>query len=185
MPMVMAMIWTLIDENEYWYPVGSIPSIASAADGSLRLEYVVLGGDMAERRGADLAARIRAQIETKKSAEAVREADKKAREADGRRERKRLLADLLAFGQEIGHFEVTREKDVLILGLGDKQLRFEASGIADRVRVVGLDPEPRLFLHPELNRWVIAHAGRGGIEEQELLFDAGLERLMAEAFALG
>lgn len=140
---------------------------------------------MAERRGADLAARIRAKIEEKNSAEAAHKAEKKAREADGRKERKRLLADLSAFGQAIGHLDVTCEKDVLVLGLGDKELRFEASGIADRIRVSGLDPEPRLFLHPELNRWVVSHAGPGGVEEQELLFDAGLERLMAQAFELG
>jgi hypothetical protein len=139
---------------------------------------------MGERRGSRLAARLRAGIVANKQAAADAMAEKKAREAAGRAERKQLLEDLAAFGQAVGHLDVTVGTDVLILGLGEQSLRFEAQGIADRVRVKGLDPEPRLFLHPELDRWVVSRETAKGREVQELLFDEGLERMVAEAFSV-
>ncbi len=139
---------------------------------------------MGERRGSRLAARLRAQLDANREAAAKREREKKAKEADGRAERKQLLADLAAFGEAVGHLNVTVAKDVVILGYGKSTLRFEAQGIADRVRVKGLDPEPRLFFHSDLNRWVVSRETGRGPEDQELLFDVGLESLLAEALSL-
>ena len=139
---------------------------------------------MGERRGEGLAARFRASIEARVAEKRRAEAELKARQARGREERTKVLSDLAAFGEQVGHFDVTVGEDVVIFRYDDRTIRFEAQGIADRlvVRGDGLDKERRIFLHSQLDKWVLTRELTGGREDQEMLFDTGIIQLMGAVF---
>lgn len=133
-------------------------------------------------RGLGLAQRLRASIDAKAEAHRQAEDARKNRLQQARKARATLLRDLAAFGRALGHAKVTSTDEVVTIRLDGRGLRFEAVGEADEVRVQGDGlPEGYRILHSaELDRWGL-HPPRGA---PRLLFDAGLEELVARAFEL-
>ena len=135
---------------------------------------------MANDRGKTLAARIRGQLEKQEDDRLRAAADQASRGKRMRRERERLFKDLFEFGEAIGHIEIKSREGMLRFRLQKRELRFDAEGKEDRVRVSGGDVPDRtiLFMQEELNLWVVQTPNSLRKESQDLLFDTGLEQLM-------
>lgn len=133
-------------------------------------------------RGQGLARRLRAAIDARVHAQRCAEEEREARLAEARKARALMLRDLAGFGKALGHAKVTSTDDVVAIRYDGRSLRFEAVGDADEVRIVGdgLTEGYRLQHNTELGRWAL-HPPRGA---PKLLFDAGLEDLVARVFEL-
>lgn len=133
-------------------------------------------------RGMSLAARLRAAVDERIDASRREEEARRARLERARRERAELLRDLAIFFRAFGHGKVSSTDDQVALRFDGRSLRFEAHGDADEVRVLGEGvPEgARLSRNEELGRWGLHMPGL----TPRLLFDAGLEELIARAFEL-
>jgi hypothetical protein len=96
-------------------------------------------------------------------------------------ERKKLFDTLQAFALAVGIFEVVRDPAGLTISFGGKVIRFEAMGEAGRVRVIGdnLYGEHRLYFQELLEKWIWIYPDRLRREQQKVLFNAGLEELLA------
>lgn len=133
------------------------------------------------RKVSRLAQRFQAAID--QDAAAARVAEELAREEQQRLDQARteLLDDLEAFGRAVGHFEVDRREGYVVLRYNDHSLRFEAVGERGKVKVEGegLEGDNKLFLQEPLDRWVWSREDRYGREHREMLFDSGLEKLVA------
>jgi hypothetical protein len=94
--------------------------------------------------------------------------------------RDQLFKDLFEFGQAIGHIRITAAEGLLRFQFERAELRFEAEGDADLVRVSGgeIPDRTELFVQPELNLWVVRTHHSLRKETQDLLFDVGLEQLL-------
>ncbi len=138
------------------------------------------------RPGTALAARFKTSIDDAQEAARAAERERQVRLAQARRERNQLFADLAAFGEAVGHFEVTATAEVVVLRHDGRTLRFEATGDADGVTVRGdaLERDARLFLHGTLGKWALAVARVGAQEDQRVFFDDGLAWLMEAVFGL-
>jgi len=141
---------------------------------------------MAKDRGKSLAATLRTGIESRES-EYNRE--KKEAESRARRlslERERLFKDLFEFGEAVGHMNVTSADDLLVFRFGERELRFEAIGDEDRLRVSGGDipDHTEICMQQELNLWVVKTPVGLSRVEQDIFFDKGLGRLVALALGL-
>jgi hypothetical protein len=137
--------------------------------------------DTPNRPGSRLAERFRHAIDAKREEERLeREAEQRRREA-ANQARRELLEDLAAFGRAVGHFEVNARKDRLTFSYDGRTLSFEPQGDEDRVKVSGDDLKGNnlLFIQAPLNKWVWAHAPPRGAERRIVLFDQGLEALIA------
>lgn len=95
-------------------------------------------------------------------------------------ERERLFVDLNEFGEALAHIVVKASGSAVIFRYQGREVRFDAKGKGDRVDVSGSDipKKTQLFVQAELNAWVVKSPNGVGKEEQELLFDKGLERLV-------
>ena len=135
---------------------------------------------MVRDRGKSLAARIRAGIEAKEDELKREKAEAKARAKRLHKEREILLQDLLRFGEAIGHLTVQMKNDRLQFNFGKKQMRFEAIGNADCLRVTGGDlPEnTEIVMQEELSLWIVKSPVGASAQQQDVLFDTGLEWLM-------
>tara|TARA_B100000530_G_C15923949_1_gene474267 strand:- start:970 stop:1425 length:456 start_codon:yes stop_codon:yes gene_type:complete len=138
------------------------------------------GEGMANDRGKTLAARIRGQLEKQEDDRLRAAADQASRGKRMRREREQLFKDLFAFGDAIGHIEIKSREGMLRFRFEKKELRFDADGKEDCVRVSGGDVPDRttLFIQEELNLWVVQTPNSLRKASQDLLFDTGLEQLM-------
>ncbi len=140
-----------------------------------------------ENRGSQLAARYRLVLDRAAAAEHARLEAARRRRERGAEERSRLLADLAAFAEALGHFSVKAGKgDQVTWSYEQAQLTFKAKGDADRIELVSdkLSAESRLRYQHELNRWVLLETTKAGGDRQRLLFDEGLEALMHRVFEL-
>jgi hypothetical protein len=142
---------------------------------------------MSEREGAGinkLARRFQAAID--QEAAAARIAEEQARTERERLEQVRaeLLDSLEAFGRQVSWFEVEREEGAVTLRYGKRSIRFEAVGGRGRVKVEadGLEGVNKLYLQEPMDRWVWSREDRYGREHREMLFDAGLEKLLSVVF---
>lgn len=133
-----------------------------------------------------MAAKLRAGIERRAVEAAARKSEAAEHQAQLSRARQELLEDLSAFGEAVGHLTVSRTKKKVVLSFEAASICFEVEGKADRVTVDGGDivDGTVLGLQPELKRWVVYTPIPIGQDDQELLFDGGLERLMALGLAL-
>ncbi|GEM_PF-1819103 len=138
------------------------------------------------RRGQGLAARLRAGLDQRERAAADEREAARLAQARASKEREAVLEDLAAFGRALGHISVRQRKDSLELRRGEAALRFEPVGDAAQIRVTGdgLRGDHLLDWEPRLDRWVLVRRHRMGREQRELLFDAGLARLMSLSFGL-
>ena len=141
---------------------------------------------MSRVRGQSLAARIRAGIEAREEELKREKAEAKARVKRLHRERETLLQDLFRFGEAVGHLIVQIEDDMVQFSFGERRLRFEAIGHADRVRVTGDDlPEStEIVMQEELSLWIVKSPVGLNQLQQDILFDNGLERLLDLALGL-
>ncbi len=141
---------------------------------------------MTKKRGQHLAAQLRAGIEARAAKAAARKSEAAARQARLHAARQELFDDLLAFAEAVGHLTVNRKKNLLVLGFDSASLRFEMKGDLDKVVIQGgeVPDGTHLGLQAELNRWVVFTPTHGHQYEQELLFDGGLERLVAQGLAI-
>ena len=138
------------------------------------------------RRGQGLAARLKAGMDQKLQAEQDQKRSEEQARARAREERDAVMEDLAEFGRALGHLRVRRRRDHLELAQGEAALRFEPAGEAAQIRVSGdgLRGEHLLDWEPRLDRWVLVRRHKLGREHRELLFDAGLMRLMQLCFGL-
>jgi len=141
---------------------------------------------MARDRGKSLAARIRAGIESREEEIKREKAEAKERVEKLHKKREELFQELFRFGESIGHLVVQIEDDMLQFSFGEKELRFEAVGKADRIRVTGGDlPEnTEIVMQEELSLWIVKSPVGLNQLQQDILFDNGLERLMDLALGL-
>jgi len=141
---------------------------------------------MTTKRGQELAAKLKAGIETRAAEEAARKSEAAAIQARLSTARQELLDDLFAFGEAVGHLTVSRTKKRVVLSFEGASLRFEIEGKSDKVTVEGGDVVAGtvLGLQSELKRWVVYTPISAGQDDQELLFDGGLERLVALGLAI-
>ncbi len=140
-----------------------------------------------EHRGSQLAARFRATLDQAAAQERARLDAARQRRERGQAERVRVLGDLAAFAQALGHFQCKTAKDGAVTwSFSGAQLTFRPKGDADRIELVsdGLQGEPALRWQHELGRWVLVEGFKAGGERQRLLFDEGLEALMQRVFSL-
>lgn len=134
------------------------------------------------RGGADLARRLRATLDAMEQARRAAEEEEKRRQERARVRREGLLLDLEAFGQAVGHFEVTHQDQVVAWRYRGRSLRFEADGDHGSVRVRGdLTGEHSLVWQPTLAKWVWVLTPKTGPEQQRVLYDTGLQALIAQA----
>jgi hypothetical protein len=133
-------------------------------------------------RGLGLAQRLRASIDARLDAARKAEEAERDRVHRARVARAELLRDLAQFGRALGHARVSAAEDQVTIRLDGHNLRFEAVGDGDEVRVQGdgLQEPWRIQHNAELDRWAL-HPPRGS---PRLLFDAGLEELFARVFAV-
>jgi hypothetical protein len=90
--------------------------------------------------------------------------------------------DLETFGKAVGHFEVTHQDHVVAWRYRGRGLRFEADGDHGGVRVRGdLTGEHSVVWQPTLSKWVWVLTPKSGPEQQRVLYDTGLEALIALA----
>ena len=138
------------------------------------------------RRGQGLAARLKAGMDQKRQAELDQKRAEEQAQARAREEREAVLDDLAEFGRALGRMRVRRKKGHLEIAQGEAALRFEPVGDAAQIRVSGdgLRGEHLLDWEPRLDRWVLVRRHKLGREHRELLFDAGLARLMQLSFGL-
>ncbi len=105
-------------------------------------------------------------------------------QAEGRKRRAALLADLACFGRAVGHLD-TREGPVgLLLRRGPRVLHFMPLGQGDVVAVRGSDlvtGNHRLVWHPDHGGWAWGIFHRAHLERYITLFDEGLEELLERA----
>ena len=141
---------------------------------------------MTTKRGQQLAAKLRQGIEQRAADDAARKSAEAARKAALNTARQALLDDLAEFGKAVGHLAVSRSKKRVVLGFEGASLRFQTQGPGDKVVVDGgaVVEGTHLLLQAELNRWVVHAPKAAGGSDQELLFDGGLERLMALGLGL-
>ena len=134
------------------------------------------------RRGLGLAQRLRASIDARLDAARQAEESARLRIQRARAARAELLRDLAAFGKALGHAKVHATDDQVAIRYEGRTLRFEAVGDADEVRVHGDElPEGwRIQHNAELDRWAL-HPPKAA---PRLLFDAGLEELVARVFGV-
>jgi len=142
---------------------------------------------MKKDRGQSLAARLKANIEAK-SMEQERLADLEAElQKKLSADRQVLFGDLNEFGRAVGHITVKASSGTVLFRYEGRELRFEAKGKGGRVDVSGSDipKKTQLFVQPEMEAWVLKSPSDTGKDEQELLFDKGLELLMQLGLGLG
>lgn len=138
-------------------------------------------------RASGLAARFRRALTAHdEAARRAAEAEQAARQA-AQAARTELLAELEAFGREVGALIVDRRGDVLSFRYRERQVVFRAEGDQDHVKVErdeSKDEDGRLFRQPELDyRWVYVRKKR--IREVRVpLYDAGIEDLLVNALGL-
>lgn len=141
-----------------------------------------MAGQEGDRRGLGLAGRFKAALDAR-AAEARRaRQDEARRKEEALAARKALLDDLAVFGRALGHAQVAVAQDRVAIGLGDRDLVFEADADPGTVRVSGpgLRDGWLIRLQPELDRWGL-YPPHGAVRP---LFDKGLEELLRRAFEL-
>ncbi len=135
---------------------------------------------MTTKRGQELAAKLKAGIETRAAEEAARKSEAAAHQARLVKARQELLDDLFAFGEAVGHLTVSRTKKRVVLSFEGASIRFEVESKTHKLTVGGgaIVDGTVLGMQPELKRWVVYTPISAGQYDQELLFDGGLERLV-------
>lgn len=143
---------------------------------------------MAERRGSNLAQRMKEKLEEEENAKARALAEREARLTKARAARAELFDDLEAFAAVLEPVACARQANGLVLRRGDRFLHLEPMGEADRVRITftGSENEDhRLYREPALgDRWVWSFTRRHRGEERLPLFDDGLEELLVLSLQL-
>ena len=141
---------------------------------------------MPKDRGQSLATRLREAIEARNAERARARVVEDARQQRLREERLRLVHDLRAFGEAVEHIAVSGGSGRAVFRFEGRELRIDARGDKERVRITGTDiaKQTHAVLHEELDRWVLSVPGSRGTTEQLILFDKGLEHLMATALGL-
>lgn len=139
-----------------------------------------------DRRGSNLAERLRLNI-TKK-ADAIREEDaRRARTLQAAlNERVTLMSDLKAFGEAAG-FVIRTPKQHVVFQMGDHALDFDGSNEDGTVQLVETPAVPirfSLLFEHRLKKWVLVLRREKGADEQWVLFDTGLELLIDSVFEL-
>jgi hypothetical protein len=137
-------------------------------------------------RVSRLAQRFQAAIDREVAAKRIAEEQARQERALVEQARRELLDALAAFGEAVSWFEVLRDGDALELRYQERRIRFEPVGERGKVKVVadGLEGDHKLFFQDGLNSWVWSREDRYGREHRELLFDAGLERLVSAVFEI-
>lgn len=134
-----------------------------------------------------MAARLKANIETKSMEQERLDSLEAERLKSGSAEREVLFGDLKEFGRAVGHISIKASSGSVLFRYKGRELRFDAKGKGGRVDVSGSDipKKTQLFIQPELDAWVVKSPSDSGKMEQELLFDKGLEGLMQLGLGLG
>ena len=141
---------------------------------------------MPKDRGQSLAVRLRETIDARNAERTRARVAEDARQQRLQEERLRLVRDLRAFGEAVEHIAVSGGSGRAVFRYEGRELRIDARGNQERVRITGTDiaKKTHAFLHGELDRWVLSVPGTRGTFEQLILFDKGLEHLMATALGL-
>lgn len=133
-----------------------------------------------------LAERVKHAIEDEQRAQARLEAEAQAREEAALAARRTLFAELTAFGEAVGHFEVRGDDTGVNLRFGDRSLMFCEHQEPDRVFPSWEGSEslaPELVRDPVTNRWLLGLGG-GDTQRWMPLFDTGLSALLHHALGL-
>ena len=139
-----------------------------------------------DKRGTNLARRLRVKLDATERKAAQRAAEAAQKREIALEERKSLMNDLAAFGEAVG-FDVRRSKHHLVFQMSDLQVEFDATDedgtvslteAAERTETYGL-----LYEH-RLQKWVLTIDREKGHDEQLVLFDTGLEYLAYKVFGL-
>lgn len=136
--------------------------------------------------GDGLAGRLKAAIERRRrEADAAREDERLSQERNRQRVSE-LLQRLESFGKAVGYFDIARRRDALSLSWEGRSLTFIPNGDAGTVEVTGDNLPSRSLLEyqHELERWVWVRQDRFQRRQATLLFDAGLEALVAQALGV-
>jgi len=139
-----------------------------------------------DRRGSNLADRLRFNMTKKARALEAEKALKAQQRETALRERVTLLGDLKAFGETVG-FEVRDSKQHVVFQLGDQQIDFDASDEEGHVLILEAAESPKRFalqFEHRLGKWVLRIRREKASDEQLLLFDTGLEYLIEAVFDL-
>ncbi len=140
--------------------------------------------DKPDPKVSRLAQRFQAAIDQEVAAERIAAEQERLERERLEQTRGDLLADLAAFGEAVSWFEVERGDGWVTLSYQQRSLRFEAVGQRGKVKVIadGLEGDNKLFLQEPIGRWVWSREDRYGREHREMLFDAGLEKLVSVVF---
>lgn len=141
-------------------------------------------GDRGMRNVKKLAKRFKAAIDQEHEAKRIAEEQARLERERLAAARAELLDALQAFGEAVDHFAVKRGKDWLELRYAKRVLRFEEVGERGKIKLSSeqLEGVHRIFLEEAMGRWIWAREDRYGREHREVLFDAGLEKLIAAVF---
>ncbi len=132
-----------------------------------------------------MAARFRAALDARSEQSRLEEERKRETQARLERERTQLMADLKAFGEAIGHFQIRSRRDHLEFSFEGRSLKFipqENGTITIESQV--LTGTHSLVFENTLQKWVWCHKPRLGRMQQRMLFDSGLETLLGVAFTI-
>ncbi len=138
------------------------------------------------RKARMLAERLRSSIgrrraQAKQAAEQARLERERLLQA-----RLELLEELANFGRSVGYFQADLRKGEVRLAYEGRVLRFSSTGDQGDIEVSGdnLDGADSIRFQPTLERWVWCRKDELGREQQTLLFDGGLEELVARALCI-
>ncbi len=148
-------------------------------------------------RLADLAARLKGELDAVEAGRQQAEAERAALQEAAREARRTLVRELAAFGRAVGHLHVDAKEDRLAFRYGSQRVAFLPEGDGDRLKVrIGtvLGPDEatsrdideelvHVYRHPDARVWVLAVV-RDGEEWVEPLFEAGLVHLLTEGLGL-
>jgi len=140
-------------------------------------------------RGQDLASRLKAGIELQRAARRQEQERIRQQQAAALARGRTLLRDLGDFAKAVSFFKIVQSSErELVLAYENQHLAFRIDPKEpEQVFVTGdaLSNTPaRCYLEPTLRKWVLRWSPDGRPEEQQILFDRGLQALIEKAFSV-
>ncbi len=141
-------------------------------------------GDRGLRNLTNLARRFKGAIDQEREAKRIAEEQAGLERQRLQAARVELMDALRAFGEAVDHFAVERREGWLEFRYEQRALRFEEAGERGKIRVSSeqLEGDHRIFHEEAMDRWIWSREDRYGREHREMLFETGLEKLVAAVF---